>query len=159
MNVWGHVAFGHALATRMPWKLDQLRSRALPVIVGALIPDVVDKTLKIAHIYPWGRTVCHSAYVLTLFALVALLIKRQWFIWFVAGWVSHLFVDLTDDVICGVQATGYVFATWYAWPYYNPDLYPVIVTPIYASQSCSSVYETFVTLWALYIARLRLHRN
>ena len=155
MNVWGHVAFAHALATRKPWGVRGLRERALPLIVGALLPDILDKSLRFAGVFPWGRTVGHSAYVLTLFALIALLAKREWFVWVMAGWVSHIVADFTDDAVCAVQSTGYVFAAWFAWPYFNPDMYPVVVTPIHPAKTCLSVYEGFVLVWALFIARVR----
>jgi hypothetical protein len=154
MNVWGHVALAHSLATRRPWGMEALKSRALPLIVGALLPDIIDKTLMIAEVYPWGRTVGHSAYVLTLFALISLLAKREWFTWLVAGWVSHMFADFTDDVVVAIQATRYVFAAWYTWPYFNPDMFAVQVEPIHPARTCLSVYETFVTFWAIVSARV-----
>lgn len=153
MNVWGHVALAHVLARRR--RADAKVSQVGWTVVGALLPDVVDKGLRLAGVFPWGRTVGHSAYVLTLFALVALLVKREAVFWLMAGWVSHLFADLTDDVICGIQATGYVFATWYTWPYFNPDLNAVRVVPIHAGRACVSVYEAFVVVWALYVGRFR----
>ncbi len=154
MNAWGHVALAHALATRRPWGIESLKTRVFPLIFGALLPDIIDKTLMIAGVFPWGRTIGHSAYVLTLFALVALLIRRDWATWLVAGWVSHFVADFTDDIVVGIQATRYVFAAWYTWPYFNPDMFAVQVDPIHPARTCLSVYETFVTLWVIISARV-----
>lgn len=156
MNVLGHVAFAHAVAWRRRAALTQTQLGY--AVVGSLLPDVVDKTLRLAGVFPWGRTVGHSAWVMTLAVLLAVLAKRDVWLWLVVGWVSHLFADLTDDVVCGIQSTGYVFATWYTWPYFNPDLNAVRVVPMHPRGPCLSVYETLTVVWVWAIAHRRRKR-
>jgi hypothetical protein len=68
----------------------------LPFLVGALFPDLIDKTLAIVTDLP-GRSVSHSVVVLTtlsLAATIALPKRRNLTHAFVAGTMLHLIQDI-----------------------------------------------------------------
>jgi len=128
MNPPGHIAFGYLTARR---RGESMSGRFVAgLFVGALTPDLIDKTLMYADVYPWGRTVGHSVLVWAVFALVAALANRRGTMVpkaIALGWASHFCADFLDDLVAGIMYERYVFSAWFTWPYLNPDLYPLIL--------------------------------
>lgn len=130
MTPVGHVAFAYLAAA--PRTID-VRA-PLFVVAGALLPDVVDKSLWLLGVFPWGRTVGHAAIVWAgILALVYLwdLSARPipWARWLAWGGVSHLVCDLVDDFSAGFESSAYAFSAWFGFPLTNPDMWPWIVRP------------------------------
>lgn len=134
MNLPGHLAVAHLVARRRgPVRFDRL---AL-VTLGALLPDLIDKPLMFAGVTPYGRTVGHSlvfwAFALSLWMAAAgrRTPRSAGLGLVVAGGVSHLFVDLVDDVVEGFQSSGFAFSAWAGWPVTNPDMWSWRVAPLF----------------------------
>ncbi|HJL19537.1 MAG TPA: hypothetical protein RMH99_27995 [Sandaracinaceae bacterium LLY-WYZ-13_1] len=126
MNLAGHLATAYLVARRrrrVRW--DRLGA----VTVGAVAPDVIDKPVWLLGFSPYGRTVGHSlslwggALVLWLVAGGARLRGARALGWLVAGGLSHLLVDLVDDLVEGFQMSGFAFSAWAGWPWTNPDMW------------------------------------
>ena len=132
MNLPGHLAVAHLVARRRgPVRFDRLGL----VTLGALLPDIIDKPLMFAGVTPYGRTVGHSlvfwAFALLLFMVAAgrRLRRTPALGLVVAGGISHLLVDLVDDLVEGFQSSGFAFSAWAGWPITNPDMWSWRVTP------------------------------
>ncbi len=105
----------------------------VPAMLGALTPDLLDKSLLEMGVYRWGRTLGHSVFVLG--GLVGLwLVGRRAFghrlprfftaigFW-VLGIASHIPADLADDALRAVLRGGQVIASWMLWPWLHPYSY------------------------------------
>jgi hypothetical protein len=151
MWVTGHVAAGWLAAMRRPLAS---RARVGWCVVGALWPDLLDKSLMLLGWTPYGRGVGHALAVWAVWACVAWLLRVRgvrWLWWFVVGWLSHLGVDLVDDALGGVLFTGYVFTAWMGWPWWTPDEGQVratirwsarrgVITPLEWATLCAAVW-------------------
>lgn len=126
MNPPGHIAFGYLAARR---RGESMSGRfVIGLFVGALTPDLIDKSLMFAGVYPWGRTVGHSVLVWALFALVAALASGRGAVVpraIALGWATHFCADFLDDLAAGLMYDRYTVSAWFTWPYLNPDLYPL----------------------------------
>jgi len=58
----------------------------------------------------------------------------------------HLATDLVDDLVEGVQRSGYVFSAWLGWPWTNPDVMNVQVTPILGAGSFTTTLLEVLTV-------------
>lgn len=125
MNPPGHIAFSYLVARSRPTPVQGIL--LLGLFFGALFPDILDKSLMHLGVYPWGRTVGHSALVFSLVALVGVLVLRrhdsQILKGFILGWASHFAADLLDDIVAGMLYDRFVVGSWFTWPYLNPDMY------------------------------------
>ncbi len=149
MHVVGHIAVGQLLAWPPGQKFDG--GRTFAVILGALTPDLIDKSLKLFGVYPWGRTVGHSVFFWILIALIAALASERGrgarLTAFALGGFSHMIADFADDLVGGLHYTGYLVSAWFTWPYFNPDLYPITAAPVLVDHACLGLYtaiEAFV---------------
>ena len=150
MYIPGHLAMGYlivagpALAKNRP--LD-VRHALLPALVGSLTPDIIDKSLQLTPLTPYGRTVGHS-----IFVLAGLVILWQWAVakkapearpmgWWIAGIAAHITIDFINDIFRGIEHTGYLFAAWMGWPNTNPDMWQVTTTVENPCQYCYSSLE------------------
>jgi hypothetical protein len=90
---------GHVIVTtcvHQGLKRVKLTLAYLPFLLGALFPDLIDKTFALVIDIP-GRSVCHSVVVLTALSLVATIAlpkKRKLTYAFVAGTMLHLIQDI-----------------------------------------------------------------
>lgn len=119
---WGHAAVGYlcyALWTHGRHRRSPAAVPALAVVLGTLIPDLVDKPLAWSFdVLPLGRTLGHS-----LVAIVPVVATLWWLVddrhhpavaALGVGWVSHLFGD-------GVGAVSDPAVLGYAlWPLTTP---------------------------------------
>ena len=135
------------------------------LLFGALLPDIIDKSLKFVGVYPWGRTVGHSVFVWAAFHLVLTYLlfeasrsretktRPLWLphLTFVSiGWISHFLADIADDFVQGLSCTGQVASAWMGWPLTNPDMHAVMVGP--RGPDCFTGLEMAVVLMALLAA-------
>lgn len=158
VNLSGHLAVAYLLGRR---PADARLERAGWIAGGAIVPDVIDKSAMLAGITPYGRTVGHS---LSLWALVLL----AW-IWARArglsrapklglvllGGVSHLLVDLVDDVFEGFERTGYAFSAWAGWPHTDPDMWSVQVPHLWANMRHPTTTLELLTIGLLVLLLAR----
>lgn len=123
MNAPGHLAAAYFVGR------GAAPARLLPVALGALLPDLIDKPLLWLGFTPYGRTVGHSLLLWGSALLLWLALRRPqpWSSAILLGAFSHLAVDLIDDVVEGFERTGYAFSAWLGWPVTNPDMASVKV--------------------------------
>lgn len=150
MTPIGHAAFAYlAVAPRTS------AARApMWAVVGAMLPDIIDKSLMLLHVFPWGRTFGHSAPVWAAVLCLALLWNLEarpapaaiWLSW---GAISHLACDLIDDFSAGFESTGYAFTSWFAFPWTNADLNWWRVTAAFPPTRAVSALE--LCCWGLLV--------
>ncbi|MFW6384592.1 MAG: metal-dependent hydrolase [Halodesulfurarchaeum sp.] len=79
-------------------------------VVGAALPDVIDKSAATVGLFDLYQTVGHSVFVTTgILGLLA--VDRKWTPLFV-GWVSHLVLDVVHMVLNGRPGD----VRFLAWP-------------------------------------------
>jgi hypothetical protein len=161
----GHVAVGILLVRRLQ-RFSLGRTAVVALLVGTLTPDLLDKGLQWAEVYPWGRTWGHSlvgnlglaALAVSLWllarattlagtnalrttaALLACLAVGQW---------SHLVADLWADLEQGAIDTGYLWSAWLAWPWLTADDLPCRVSPWLPGHHWFMFSEALVVILAL----------
>ena len=161
----GHVALGVLLVRRLP-RLASHRAAIAALLIGTLTPDLLDKTLQWAEVYPWGRTWGHS--LIGNLALAALALS----LWLLArattlattnplrttaallmclsvGHWSHLVADLWADFEQGAIDTGYLWSAWLAWPWLTSDDLPCMVSPWLPGHHWFMFSEALVVILAL----------
>lgn len=130
MLILGHAAF--SVLTLRAWRI---RHRApLPtatesaiVVLGALLPDLIDKPLAIVDAMEFTRSLGHSLWLPLVVGLflatpgvassrVAPVIRLL-----LAGLVGHHVCDLVADLESGLLYTGRWFAVWMLWPWVDRD--------------------------------------
>lgn len=162
MYIPGHLAIGflaasgNALAHKRPLNF---RHELYPVLIGSLTPDIIDKSIKLFGISPFGRTVGHSLLTLALLALIWRLLtirsnKPQPILgWWIVGIGLHLATDFFNDFVDGVYFTGYIFSAWSTWPYLNPDMYALQTIPLFTScRNCTTPAEYGTVALAICVA-------
>lgn len=109
--VLGHVGIG----TRM---LGPLRKRLppWPLVLGCLLPDLIDKPLYYAaHLFPGTRSIGHSGLFLLALLLAAALARRP-ALWAVcAGVATHLLLDVGGELIAGADPDKSIWLAIF-WP-------------------------------------------
>ncbi len=107
MLVLGHVGIG-------PRLLGGLRRR-LPsrwLILGCLLPDLIDKPLFYALLWSEGhadalisgsRTIGHSGLFWLALVALALAVRRRWAWAIAAGVLTHLVLDIGGELVAGAQ--------------------------------------------------------
>jgi len=90
------------------------------LVVGAALPDLVDKPLGMAGVTELFHSVGHSALVLPVMVVCGLA-DRRWLA-LAVGWGSHLFVDALHVVINGRPSD----ALFLGWPVVSPPNPPAI---------------------------------
>lgn len=162
MYIPGHLSVGFlasagkALAHNRPL---YLRNELFPVLIGSLTPDIIDKSIKLFGISPFGRTVGHSLLTLTLLTLIwQLLVRRRnkphpILGWWTFGIGMHIATDFLNDIIDGLFYTSYLFSAWATWPYFNPDMYQVRAIPLFEPcKKCTTPAEYGIIAVALCVA-------
>ena len=104
-----HLAVGYlCYAAYTRWRSGQspTETATLVALVGAALPDLIDKPLAAAGVVPVGRTIGHSVlFAIPLITLIWLLTtrvdQRELGIAFAIGYLSHLVTDVPWHVIAG----------------------------------------------------------
>lgn len=144
MNVAGHLAFAflstEPLHARTRGRLSSPRDRDLTldafVLLGALVPDLIDKPLRLIGFTPHGRSIGHALLVWLLFTCLAILattlIPRARSLSLIAyGWATHFVADTLDDLVAGLLETSYLWTSWAGWPWLTADAHKWMVTAAY----------------------------
>ncbi|MFC7078418.1 metal-dependent hydrolase [Haloarcula halophila] len=133
-------------------------SRLAPLwlIVGAALPDLVDKPLAMAGVVDLYHTVGHSALVVPL--AVAAAYTGRTGIALAVGWGSHLFLDALHIVVNGRPGD----ALFLGWPLVTPPT-PLAIPPgeffVYYLWSPSFFLELLIWTVAVGIAVSDLRRR
>ena len=82
----------------IPYIKNRYKFNRIALVIGALLPDIIDKTLMLFKLSS-GRGISHTLlFVVVSFIIVHLLVKRNYFISFpfLIGTLSHLILDLPE---------------------------------------------------------------
>ena len=131
-----------------------LRLPVVPVVVGAALPDLVDKPLSMLGVVDRYHTVAHSVFALVV--PLALAARNRAWLAVAAGWASHLALDAAQMVINGRPGD----TRFLLWPVIEHEsqvqLPPVEFAVFYVGTRASAV-ELLVWVGALAaLARRRL---
>lgn len=141
-----HLLAGALLgrATRLP---------VLPAVVGAALPDLVDKPLGALGVTTLYHSVGHSALLLPVAVVVALTGRRG--LALAAGWAAHLGLDALHVVLNG-RASDALFLGWpLVVPPSPPKIPPGSFFLFYAG---SPAFVLELLLWAGVLAALARRR-
>jgi hypothetical protein len=86
----------------------------LPVLVGAVLPDLIDKGLLAGGLVVGSRGVGHSLLLWAVVAALAWPVVRLRGV--TLGGISHLLADCVDDLLAGVFHSGTLLTAWPLWP-------------------------------------------
>ena len=110
MFVLGHLGVGRAI-------IGPLR-RALPFVpfaAGALLPDVIDKSLYYAHLSSYvscTRTFAHTGLFLGVAALTAWGVRSRIWTALAVGIATHLLLDGLMDLFSREPSSAFIALTW-----------------------------------------------
>ena len=111
MFVLGHVGIGRVLVHR--WR-DRLP--LVPLSVGTLLPDLIDKPLYYSRLWPYitaTRTFGHTGLLLLALAGAGVLLESRVLKALSAGVATHLLLDFVGDLPDGLMnSSTLIAATW-----------------------------------------------
>jgi hypothetical protein len=111
MFVLGHVGIGRALVRR--WR-DRLP--LVPLSIGTLLPDLIDKPLYYSRLWPYitaTRTFGHTGLLLLALAGAGVLFESRVLKALAAGVATHLLLDTIGDLPDGLRnSSALIAATW-----------------------------------------------
>lgn len=149
------------------------------LIVGCLLPDLMDKSLRLAGVWPWGRTVGHSALFWGCMCALAFVgVGAHWWgrraarpeeegagrsqvpeapvttwlglvVGLSVGGCLHLVGDLLADIECAVRGSSVAISWWFGWPWMNPDDVIWAIGPHPAGHRMLTGVEVVVAGWSL----------
>jgi len=104
-----------------------IRTEVVPVLLGSLTPDLIDKPLLLAGVFVHGRSIGHSLTFL-LACLVGLYLVRRLSetaavptgMW-VLGIATHFLADFADDLVGGLLSGSLILSSWFIWPFGTPS--------------------------------------
>ncbi len=127
MYIPGHLSAGYLLVSATArWggrRPPLLFAEVLPVLVGTLTPDIIDKGLLYLEITDHGRTIGHSVFTLMALsaaAAVLFLVHRgagKVMGFWLLGIGAHMATDLVDDAVRGVLHGRQLLSSWFLWPF------------------------------------------
>ena len=115
MFVLGHVGIGRAVLTRWSKRLP-----AIPLVLGTLLPDIIDKPLYYARLSPYiscTRTFGHTGLLLVALTAAAFAFRSRALAALSAGVATHLLLDCAFDwPWFGPNSSAW---TALAWPFFH----------------------------------------
>lgn len=118
MFVFGHVGIGKAIASPFGRALP-----LMPLIVGTLLPDVIDKPLYHAHISTFvscTRTFGHTGLFLAAILAVAMITRSRTWLALGVGVCTHAVLDGLLDSFNGERSSTLVA---FAWPFLDTHFF------------------------------------
>ena len=115
MILFGHIGISVFLGSFLSLSL-------LPVIAGALIPDLIDKTLLLFGLIDTGRFIGHTLFLGVLIALISYVIFRKKLVSvsLLFGYMFHLMEDATQFVPWFYPFMSYNFSAYTFGPVFTP---------------------------------------
>jgi hypothetical protein len=117
MFVFGHVGIGRAMLTRWTARLP-----VLPLAVGMLLPDLIDKPLYYSRLFAFitcTRTFGHTGLLLAALAAAAYAFRSRTLGALSAGIATHLLLDCAFDwPPFGPESSAWIALTW---PFYSRE--------------------------------------
>jgi LexA-binding, inner membrane-associated putative hydrolase len=110
MFVFGHIGVGRQLVSR--WR-DALP--ALPLLLGTLLPDIIDKPLYYAKIFPYvscTRTFGHTGLLVLLLLGAAQVFRSRALAAVGVGAATHLLLDCAMDFTSAGPSSAWIATTW-----------------------------------------------
>jgi membrane-bound metal-dependent hydrolase YbcI (DUF457 family) len=111
MFILGHIGFGRTLAR--PWLR---RLPTWPLVIGTLLPDLIDKPLYYAHVWTFiscTRTFGHTGLLMLAVATVAYLRHSRVLAALALGMATHVVLDCALDwMTSNGPSTAFVALTW-----------------------------------------------
>ena len=126
MFVLGHVGIGRRLVGSRGRRLP-----TVPLVVGMVLPDLIDKPLYYWHFSEFiscTRTFGHTGLLLALVCAVAASRKSAAWLAVGLGMSTHLLLDWTLDVIFSKDISAEAIA--FAWPFWYTHFLTYDVTPL-----------------------------
>lgn len=126
----------------------------VPILIGAALPDVIDKPLAMLGLVDLYHSIGHSLLALGLLSIV-LLFGERW-IAFCIGWASHLVLDALQMVLNG-RPDDIQFLLW-PFIHHQPavDLPPVQFAIYYVG---TFAFWVEIAIWILFFAILLTSRK
>lgn len=159
----GHLALGYlagvGVARASGRTRPRLRQELLPLWIGALLPDLVDKPAYLLGLADATRWAAHSP-------LFVLLLWGLWFILHLRGTparplalltlgvISHQAADLVDGAVSGLLFPDTnLISTWFTWPFIATDTWAVeLDSAIFPFKAPITPLELLVVAAALAVA-------
>ena len=93
------LPLGHIASALIVNRLARVDAGVAPAVLGALVPDAIDKTLAwVLHVVPTGRHIGHTLFAAAVFSAVgAALFGREKGLAFGVAYISHLVGDRWHD--------------------------------------------------------------
>jgi hypothetical protein len=110
MFILAHIGIGRTI-TR-PWSA---RLPVVPFVVGALLPDVIDKPLFYAHLFSGitaTRTIAHTGLFAAAVGAIALFTRSRAWMAVALGVASHLLLDCLMDTMSHDPHSAIVALGW-----------------------------------------------
>jgi hypothetical protein len=110
MFVFGHIGIGRKLA--QPWSR---HLPAVPLIVGMLLPDLIDKPLYYARLstfFSCTRTIGHTGVLLAAIVLAAAFTRSRALAALALGVATHLALDCFADLFTNEPSSAWIALTW-----------------------------------------------
>jgi len=137
MILFGHIGISVFLGSFLSLSL-------FSVIAGALIPDLIDKTLYLLGLTNTGRFIAHTLFLGILIALIVHIIFRKKLISIsiLSGYLLHLLEDAT------------MFVPW-LYPFVNYDFSAYSLGPVFTPFNIASEIVGIIML--VYVIRTNSH--
>src|SRR5438067_10478379 len=110
MFVFGHIGFGRLLIGSRGRSLP-----ALPLLLGMLLPDVIDKPLYYAHISSFiscTRTFGHTGLFIAAVLVFAYVRRSSALLALGVGMITHVALDCLLDVLASDERSALTALTW-----------------------------------------------
>lgn len=161
MFIPGHLACAYLAVSSTEYASD---SRTISMAcLGALLPDIIDKSILFSGLSPFGRTFGHSVIVwMLLFVLVGVFRHFRpgalhYLRFLLIGVLTHILADATDDIVAGHLFTSYPLNAWFTWPFLTPDVEVYRTLPLMDFLFRWTILEFVVCAWAICV--MRYHRQ
>ena len=134
MHIPGHLAI--ALTQHRLPPFYRRKNSLIPLLVAALAPDVVDKTIgHILHLMPNGRHIAHNLFALAGSSIIMTVVagRSSGLSWFV-GYAGHLLADYRVDMPWFYPAKAYPFkerSFSFGWQRFRLELIFLLVALVF----------------------------
>ena len=126
MFVFGHVGIGRRLVGSRGRSLP-----AVPLLVGMMLPDLIDKPLYYTHAWSFvscTRTFGHTGLLMALVYLLCVTTRSRPWLALGLGMSTHVAIDWIFDLILGNIPSAAAIA--FAWPFWHTTFAVYDISPL-----------------------------